>query len=111
MDYWRETVECALEDAGIKVTNDQLKALVGDIEVAHENYGMMHGHDVASANLKADERDKLDKAKKALMYEEEKVPCPECEGKRAPTFNGQWEAARYQCWKCDRTGKIHPSKI
>lgn len=45
MDYWKECIEEALDDAGITATKEQIETIVGWVEGAHDNYGMAHGHD------------------------------------------------------------------
>lgn len=54
MDYWREHAEIAMSEAGITgATDEQLNAIAGVIESAHDFYGQAMGYDVASSNLKA----------------------------------------------------------
>lgn len=56
MDYWIEHAEIALSEAGLPpATRDQLEAIAGVIESAHEFYGQSMGHDVASVNLRAEQ--------------------------------------------------------
>lgn len=45
MDYWRECIESSFEEAGITASEEQVEAVAGDVQVAHENYGMAHGYD------------------------------------------------------------------
>lgn len=45
MDYWKECIEEALEDAGITATKEQIETIVGWVEGAHDNHGMAHGYD------------------------------------------------------------------
>lgn len=45
MDYWKECILDAFEDAGITATEDQIETVVGWVDGAHDNYGMAHGHD------------------------------------------------------------------
>lgn len=45
MDYWKECIEAAFNDAGIEATPEQIEAVAGDVECGHENYGMAFGHD------------------------------------------------------------------
>lgn len=106
MDYWEECVSEAFDDAKITATADQIKIVASWIEGAHENFGMAHGHEVASTNLWGAKEREIADLKKKLDAEEDKVPCPECEGKWAPGMNGTREPARYTCWKCDGSGKV-----
>ena len=105
-DYWQEAVSEALDDVGLKATGDQVKEIASWMEGAHENYGQAMGHDVASRNYHEQQLENTEKLKKELERERDKVPCKMCAGKRAPTFNGEWEDARHQCDYCDRTGKV-----
>jgi hypothetical protein len=34
-----------LAEAGIDATDEQIDAVAGDVEIAHQNYGMAHGYD------------------------------------------------------------------
>ena len=45
MNYWNECISCAFDEAGIQATKEQIDLVAGDVEVAHENYGMAHGYD------------------------------------------------------------------
>ena len=45
MDYWRECIDIAFDEAGIEATEAQREE-AGAVEGGHENYGMAHGHDV-----------------------------------------------------------------
>lgn len=46
MDYWKECIEEAFEDAGIKATQEQIETVTNWVEGAHDNYSMAHGYDV-----------------------------------------------------------------
>ena len=48
MDYWKECIKEALEDAELEATDEQVDCITGWVEGAHENYGMAHGYDVIS---------------------------------------------------------------
>ena len=43
MDYWKECIAEACEDAGVKMTDEQLDTVTSWVEGAHENYGMATG--------------------------------------------------------------------
>lgn len=56
MDYWIEHAEIALAEANLPpATAEQLAAIAGVMESAHEFYGQSMGHDVASANLRGEQ--------------------------------------------------------
>lgn len=46
IDYWRECIAEAFEDAGITASNEQINTVASWVEGASENYGMAHGYDV-----------------------------------------------------------------
>ena len=45
MDYWKECISEAFDDAGIMATDEQIANVAGWAESAHQNYGMAMGHD------------------------------------------------------------------
>ena len=45
MEYWKECIEEAFCDAGIKATDEQLNLVVEWVEGAHENYGLATGQE------------------------------------------------------------------
>ncbi len=106
--FWNDVVSEALEVAQVSATAEQIAEVTKWVESAHDGYGDAFGHDVVVKNFNADQRNEVDRLQRAVESEREKIPCPHCEGKRAPTLNGQWEPARYQCDYCDRTGKVRP---
>ena len=108
MDYWREAVDCALDDAGVTATELQREEIAGVMEVNHENYGMFSGDDVASANLRAaHERENFD-LKCELARERNKVHCKECQGAGRITTYGPCHSSNLQCWKCNGDGRHDP---
>ena len=40
MKYWHEAVACALDEAGVTATDEQIDAIAKDMEGAHENIGL-----------------------------------------------------------------------
>ncbi len=64
MDYWNECIEAAFSDAGIEATPEQIDQVAGDVEGAHENYGMAFGHDAIPNPMNA-ELERLRKHKDA----------------------------------------------
>lgn len=68
MDYWKECISEAFEDASIVATDEQIKTVVSWVEGAYENYGLVHGHyDIPNPQtleinrLKKELRDERDK--------------------------------------------------
>lgn len=100
-EYWQECVECALEDAGITATDEQVKIVVETVQGSHENYGMYHGHDCIPNPL-ALENEQL---KKELTAEKDKVLCKECNGLGRITESGPYHSSESQCMKCKGEGR------
>jgi len=106
MNYWTECVACALDEAGIKATADQIETIAGMVEGAHENYRTYTGEDCIPSPV-AMERDKL---AKELEREKRLVQCPECVGRGRITSYGPHHSCDSECWKCRGDGKIDPRK-
>ena len=51
MDYWKECVAEAFEDAGIVATDEQIDTVTNWVDGAHENYGMAHGYDAIPSQI------------------------------------------------------------
>lgn len=45
MEYWKECIAEALEDSGIKATDEQIDNITSWVEGAHENYSMATGEE------------------------------------------------------------------
>ena len=101
MDYWKECIEVAFEEAGIAATDEQIKSVVEVVEGGHENYGMAHGHDCIPDPLKT-ENEALEKK---LKIEIEKIHCQECNGIGTITDNFLNRSSTTQCWKCRGEGR------
>ena len=63
MDYWNECIAEALEDSGIKATDQQIDNIAAWVEGAHENYGLATGQDCIPHPLEAE----IDAAKKEAV--------------------------------------------
>ncbi|KKM96242.1 hypothetical protein LCGC14_1179940, partial [marine sediment metagenome] len=77
MDYWRECIESAFDEAGIVATPEQVCSVVDYVSGGHENYGMAFGHDAIPNPIQSE----LDTTKAALKAEREKVHCQRCNGR------------------------------
>ena len=108
MDYWREAVDCALDDAGVTATEQQREEIAGVMEGSHENYGMASGHDVASANLSAAQDREKEDLERELARERNKVHCKECNGAGRIITLGPSHSSDSQCWKCNGDGRHDP---
>lgn len=55
-DYWKESLECALEEAGAAgaLTAEQIDRVAGSLEVSAENQDMAFGHDAIPNPLAAE---------------------------------------------------------
>ena len=104
MDYWIECTEEALEEAGLKATNDQIRAISEFIEGAHDSYGMAFGHDCIPNPLQA-ENNRLEKE---LSAEKSKIECDICHGVGRIISPGPCHSIDSGCWKCRGEGRIAP---
>ena len=106
MDYWREHAEIALSEAGLpSATDEQLDAIAGVIESAHEFYGQNMGHDVATANFKGEQQRLMDNLARQLQEERDKVICGTCNGGGEIVTHGPYHSSSSQCWKCNGDGR------
>ncbi len=104
MNYWKECMSEACDDAGLEATEEQIATLVSWVEGAHENYGMAHGHDAIPNPL----RKENDRLTRDLHAEREKISCGVCGGKGNITTDGPCHSATSQCWKCIGEGRYSP---
>lgn len=104
MEYWKECVSKAFDDAGITATEEQIQDVATCVEGAFENYGMAHGHDCIPNPL-ATENSLL---KKELEDEKRKILCKECKGSGIFVSYGGSLMATSQCWKCKGEGRYLP---
>lgn len=88
MDYWRECIEEAFEDAKITASREQIENVVDWVEGAYENYGTATGNEVASINFISDESRELEELKKEQEKEQ------------------SWKLATKPCKRCTTTGTI-----
>ena len=103
MDYWKECISEAFEDAKITATTEQIDLVASWVEGAHDNYGMAHGHDCIPNPL----RQELDETKTALDKERRKVTCPECKGTGEWVSYGPHHSASSQCSRCRGDGRVN----
>ena len=105
-DYWLEHAEIALSEAGLlPASEEQLAAIAGVIESAHEFYGQFMGYDIASSNFKSDEIRRAEKAEAALERERNKVTCRVCNGSGQEVTSGPYHSSTSECWKCRGDGR------
>lgn len=94
MNYWKECISEALDDAGINATEDQIKTIAEWVSGAHENYGMAFGHDCISNSF--DEG----RLKEELRKEKSKVYCKSCKGQGYIVTNGPYHSSETTCHVC-----------
>jgi hypothetical protein len=103
MDYWKECIESALEDAGLPYTPTQLESVANDVRIAHEQYGMAYGHDAIPNPVKLEN----EKLKKELDSERNKRICHVCKGSGEERSYGPVHSSVTQCFKCHGSGFIY----
>lgn len=108
MDYWRECIEEAFEDAGLKASKEQIDTVASWAEGAHDNYGMATGLDIASQNLRANREREMDDLRKELQAERDKVTCRVCGGGGTITTHGPIHSSYSSCLKCNGAGRHAP---
>ena len=109
MEYWLEHAAIAMDEAGLTATPEQLDAIAGVIESAHDFYGQAMGQDVASANWHADNERKIRDFAKELRREKDKIFCKECGGNgRIVMGCGLSHTSDSECFKCRGEGRHDP---
>ena len=101
MNYWKECIETAFNEAGIKATPEQIKSVVECVDGAHENYSM--AYPVPESPYKRE----LEETKKELKREKEKTVCEECKGKGQFRIDGPAHYSYSDCHKCHGKGFIY----
>ena len=101
MDYWKECIEEAFEDAKIVATDEQIGTVASWAEGAHDNYSQSHGYDVIPNPL-VEENERL---LRELRVERDMVHCKECGGKGYIVINGPSHSAESTCHICRGKGR------
>jgi hypothetical protein len=82
MDYWKECILYALDEAGITATDEQVETIAGCVEDAHDNYGMAHGYDSIPCPVESQAKRELEAMKREKEKYEQWVlstnPCKYC---------------------------------
>ena len=104
MNYWKECIECAFDEAGIIATVEQIEHVADTVRVSHDNYGMAFYSPPASEHL----RSEIDDLKRKIKREQNKVHCRECDGLGSITTPGPVQSSTSQCWKCNGEGRVDP---
>ena len=82
MEYWKECISEAIDEAGITATDKQINIVASWVEGAHENYSLANGYDCIQSPVESRAEQKL----KELQLENEKrdewirttKPCKYC---------------------------------
>lgn len=101
MNYWNECISEALEDAKIVATSEQIDIIASWAESAHENYGQAHGYE----NIPNPLENENELLKRALIKEQEKMICGECNGRGRIIRPGPVHSSESECWKCRGEGR------
>ncbi len=104
MDYWRECIESAFEEAGIQASEKQISVVTDCVDGAHENYGMAHGHECIPNPLAEENR----RMEEELKKEKDKVFCRNCNGYGRVIENFGIRSSDTECWICHGEGKHLP---
>lgn len=106
MDYWRECIDIAFDEAGIEATDEQKELVAGAVEGAHENHGMAYGRDCIPNPLKSE----ADSLSRKLKWERERIGCDVCKGRGRIITPGPHHSSDSECWVCRGDGKVHPRR-
>lgn len=102
-DYWQEAVACSFDEHGITATKEQISAVAKDMGDARDTIGQ-------AFYVPEDPRDEeLEKLKKALRVERDKIHCRACNGRGeiiAPC--GTSHVAISGCDRCAGQGRHSP---
>lgn len=63
MDYWRECIAEAMEDAEVVATKEQIDIIASWAEGAHDNYSMAKGYDVIQSPVETEKDRKINSLK------------------------------------------------
>jgi hypothetical protein len=102
MNYWKECISEAFDDAGITASEKQIETVVDWVKGAHENYGMAFGHDCIPNPLESENK----RLTQELKVEKNKITCPACNGHGSITSNGPYHSSHSSCFKCRGEGRV-----
>ena len=101
MDYWKECISEAFEDASISATDDQIATVAYWAEGAHESFRQVHGHDCIPNPLWAEN----EQLTRELQAERDKQICRECNGSGSLFCYGPVHRSQSRCDKCNGEGR------
>ncbi len=105
MDYWKECIAEALEEAKLEATKEQIDTIVSWVEGAHENYEMSHGYECIANPLE----EELEAVKVELEIQNSRLPCPKCGGLGIDR-NTAAQRVPDSCWNCRGDGFIYKTE-
>ena len=103
-DFWREVVSDALCEHGVTASDTQIAFIATDIQGCAENMDMAF----PTPSGPSPELQELEKLRKELKRERNKVVCPECRGRGEEYFRGPYHGSLQTCWKCSGAGRLDP---
>ena len=80
MDYWKECIESAFDEAGISATEEAVKHVAECVEGAQEVHGEMTGEMITDINYEQSEQEAIRCIQRELKREKRKEPCEACSG-------------------------------
>lgn len=104
-EYWQEAVACALDEAGISASSEQIAEIAESMSNSADMRDQYLGYDIASANFVSNERSEVARLKKELEREKRKVICKECNGGGSITYDGPYHSSTSSCFKCNGEGR------
>lgn len=96
MDYWKECVESALEEAGLKANTEQIQLVADSVKIAHENYSFYTGE----FNIPNPLEEEVNKLKVELKKEKSKTVCSACNSSGRVTIPGPYHSSNSECYEC-----------
>ncbi len=104
MDYWKECISEALDEAGLTATQEQIDNIAESVQGSHENYSMYMGYECIPNPLKAEN----EKLTKQIRDEKRKVICEMCDGKGRIINHGPSFSTDSECTRCRGAGWYLP---
>ena len=104
MEYWKECISEAFDEAGISATDEQISAVAKFVSGAHENYGLAHGYECIPSPLEEENK----KFQCELESEKSKISCPDCKGSGEEVSAGPVHSSWSRCFRCRGEGRIKP---
>jgi DnaJ-class molecular chaperone len=103
MDYYKECIEEAFEDAKITATKEQMDTVISWVEGAAENEGLATGRECIPNPVQLEN----EALKSNLEREKEKAICPACNGHGRIVTQGPCHSSDSECFKCRGDGFIY----